>query len=73
MRYARIGRSWQKYGEARSLQLVLQHLWGWWLFDRGLGEAACPINSIFGDAWGVAESASTSSSRASGSAPSAMS
>lgn len=45
--YPRIGRSWRKYGEGRSLQLVLQNLWGWWLFNRGLGEEACPIDGVF--------------------------
>lgn len=67
--YARISRSWQKYGELQSLQLVLQNLWHWWCFERGLEDEDTPIGGIFGDAWvapfsgATGASASSSSSR----------
>lgn len=60
--YPRISRSWARYGELPALRLVLQNLWSWWLLDRGLDQASCPVEGIFdgAEASGAAPSASSS-------------
>lgn len=44
--YARVGRSWARYGERDSMRLVLVDLWEKHLKLRGLSRIGCPIAGL---------------------------